>query len=269
VPAGRFDIVEEIQRTPTPQRINELRGDRWDEEKVGIIQAAELPDGRLHPYDGGTRVRAKALDDPLYEFPTWIVPMTVQQAAKAFMAHNADSVKPNIMSQYKVGLVEGRPEFVAIDGALKYLGLVVGAVPRYGNGEAGVVAALAACKRIVERSAKDAEWNWARAERTLADVLLFCRGVYVGDTSAHHADLLQAVHALERLNPGLLADKARSTRLADVIRTKRMALWVNEAVALRETMGGSSSRGNTVAHLFARGYNARLRSGKLRSPQPS
>lgn len=274
VRAGDLDVIAAIQRTPTTQRIKQLSGDNWVEEKRGILLVARITDtrhkGTLHIYDGGTRWRAAVkTHGPDYLFPVYILDMTYKEAAAAFMANNTDARLPSKYYQYLIGLEcepTLYPQYFAIRDAMSALGLEVGTHPTYGNGAPGVVAAVTACERIVS-DWKKSLGTWEEASARLAEIIAYCREIYDYD-GAHNADLMQAMSLLWVLNP----DDFSRDSFRDSFRRKTekysVSQWSQKAKEAAESQGGSESRAVHLARRLARNYNLGRRSEKYMLVSP-
>lgn len=266
LPIRDLAVLEHIQRIPKESRLKAMSKHGWQPKKQGILLVAEIVDGphagTLHVYDGGTRFRlAKMTVGDEYVMPCWVEPMTEAEAAEKFDIFNSESKKPTAFDHYKVGVAYGEPHQVAIKKGLDALGLVGGETSSYGNGEPGVVAALASCKRIVEatyRATKDGEetHRWAEASRRLVEVLSILRDAYTDET-AHDSDMMQAVNRI-RVQHG--AEFSGSTRdfLVKVIGSATASRWRSLAQSNIEqsgSQGGSASRANFIATLLATEHN--------------
>lgn len=263
---GELTVLEHIQRVPRDSRVKSMAKGGWQPKKQGILLVANITDGKhagaKHVYDGGTRWRVGRMtvgDD--YVLPCWVEDMTEAEAAEKFDIFNSESKKPTAYDHYKVGIAYGEPYQVAIKGALDSLGLVGAETSSYGNGEPGQVAALAACKRVIDGAYKehkaltDEDERWELASERLAEVLSILRTAYT-DESAHDADLIQAVARL-RTQHGSLSQKARR-HLVNTIGSATAARWRAIAQGNIEqsgSQGGSVSRANFIATLLATEHN--------------
>lgn len=196
-----------------------------------------------------------------YVMPCWVEEMSEAEAAEKFDIFNSESKKPTAYDHYKVGIAYGEPYQVAIKRALDELGLVGGETSSYGNGEPGVVAALAACKRVVEgayKGARDAgndDLRWQLASDRLSEVLGVMRDAYTDD-SAHDADMLQAVARL-RAQHGEFGPAVRR-HLVNTIGSTTVSMWRSLAQRVQDqtgSQGGSSSRANFIAQILASEHN--------------
>lgn len=263
---GDVTVLEHIQRVPKQSRVKALGRYGWQTKKQGILLVALITDGdnagTYHVYDGGTRWRlAQETVGPDYVMPCWVEEMTEAEAAEKFDIFNSESKKPTAYDHYKVGIAYGEPHQVAIKRALDSLGLEGGETSSYGNGEPGVVAALAACKRIIQgvyKSAKeidDDQERWDLGSDRLAEVLSIMRDAYTDDT-AHDADMMQAVARL-RAQHGDLSPEVRR-HLVNTIGAATVTMWRSMAQNVQEasgSQGGSVSRSNFIATLLATEHN--------------
>jgi hypothetical protein len=263
---GDLTVLDHIQRVPRESRLKAMAKEGWQSKKQGIFLVAAITDGEFvgtkHVYDGGTRWRlGMATVGPDYVVPAWVEDMTEAEAAEKFDIFNSESKKPTAYDHYKVGIAYGEPHQLAIKAALDKLGLVGGETSSYGNGEPGVVAALAACKRIIQGTYKaaheveDPQERWDVASDRLAEVLAIMRDAYTDET-AHDADMLQAVSRL-RVQHGELSEETRR-HLVNTIGKATAALWRSMAQNVQEasgSQGGSVSRANFIATLLATEHN--------------
>lgn len=263
---GDVTVLEHIQRVPKESRVKALGKSGWQPKKQGILLVAKITDGNHmgthHVYDGGTRWRlAKSTVGDDYVMPCWVEDMTEAEAAEKFDIFNSESKKPTAYDHYKVGIAYGEPYQTAIKVALDDLGLVGGESSSYGNGEPGVVAALAACKRIIEGAYKSARdqtddtVRWARASERLVEVLAVMRDAYTDDT-AHDADMMQAVARL-RAQHGEFGPEVRR-HLVNTIGATTVSMWRSLAQRVQDqtgSQGGSSSRANFIAQILASEHN--------------
>jgi hypothetical protein len=273
---GDLTVLPHIQRVPKDSRIKALAKAGWQPKKQGILLVAHIQDGDhagvKHVYDGGTRWKlAKATVGDDYIMPCWVEDLTEAEAAEKFDIFNSESKKPTAYDHYKVGVAYGEPYQTAIKVALDQLGLEAGETSSYGNGDPGVVAALAACKRIIDgaykaaRDITDDHERWATASSRLVEVLEIMRDAYTDET-AHDADMMQAVARL-RAQHGELSAEARR-HLVNTIQTATVARWRSAAQSVQEasgSQGGSVSRSNFIAQLLATDHNgsAPTRAAKL------
>ena len=265
LPCSALDVIIEIQREPTPQRLSQL-GAIWNDARAGILLVAQITDkgvyhNTLHIYDGGTRWRvAKKLFGEDYEFDCFIRPMTLQEAAVEFLAENRDSMNPHFFYQYRVGLVAKEPVMLAIEGALKRVGVVAGTSSSYGNGQPGSVGSLKACERIISNHAKaggkKGQIAYSAAAQRLADVLDVSRSIY-NDKSAHNADLIQAIARLWALNEDKFKVEANVKRFVTTTGSMTLDAWNSQTTSARK-LGGSESRSTYLAYFIRRQYNKRL-----------
>jgi hypothetical protein len=268
---GDLRVLEHIQRIPKESRVKTMAKNGWQPKKQGILLVAKISDGdnvgALHIYDGGTRHKvALATVGPDYVLPCWVEDLTEAEAAEKFDIFNSEAKKPTAFDHYKVGIAYGEPHQIAIKAALDRLSLVGGETASYGNGEPGVVAALAACKRVITGSYKaDRELpedvRWERASERLAEILSILRDAYVDET-AHDADMIQATARL-RAQHGEFSAKTRA-HLVNVIGAHTAAQWRSMAQTVQETsgsQGGSSSRANFIATLLATNHNGSAKAG--------
>jgi hypothetical protein len=270
-------VLEHIQRVPKDSRVKSMAKGGWQAKKQGILLVAKITDGAhrgtLHVYDGGTRWRVGMQTvGGDYEIPCWVEDLSEAEAAEKFDIFNSESKKPTAYDHYKVGIAYGEPYQTAIKAALDSLGLVGGETSTYGNGEAGQVAALAACKRVIDGAYKEhrqldaSPERWEKASERLADVLALLRDAYTDET-AHDADMIQAVARL-RTQHGEFSKRTRR-HLVNTISSATAARWRSIAQGNIErsgSQGGSVSRSNFIATLLATEHNSSAPSGaKLRT----
>lgn len=284
LPAKDLTVIAVIQRQPSPARVRQFQGDKWDEAKTGILSVAWISDGeykgRLHIVDGGTRWKAKMNDgDENYMFPCYVKDMTLEGAARAFLAFNKDSMKPSAFSRYVVGIRAGEPSALAVQAALESIPLTPNpSASSYGNGDGspGDFAAFAAAERIVLK-AYAAEGDWDAASTLLAWSLHSGRRAYPqhgqpGAAHGHDADMIQAIARIGMANPLVLRDDQRESNLARGIntwlgkgerntklfktgQTMEPAHWKVELMNTTKNHGGSSSRGQVLARLLVTNHN--------------
>jgi hypothetical protein len=273
VPNGRLEmlavqdltVLEHIQRVPKESRIKTLAKAGWQAKKQGILLVAHITDGEFagakHIYDGGTRWRlALRTVGGEYVLPCWVEDMTEAEAAEKFDIFNSESKKPSPFDHYKVGIAYGEPYQTAIKAALDRLDLVGGESSSYGNGAPGEVAALVACKRVIDGAYKEdrkleESKRWTRASNRLIEVLEITRTAY-SDGTAHDADMIQAVARL-RTQHGEFSDATRR-HLINVVSSASVSRWRSLAQSNIEasgSQGGSESRANFIATLLATEHN--------------
>ena len=265
-PLGALTVIEEIQRVPKDSRLKTLGRHGWQPKKQGILLVARILDGehkgKLHIYDGGTRYRLGLRTvGSSYVMPCWIEDMLLAEAAEKFDIFNSESKKPSAYDHYKVGIAYGEPHQTAIKQALDKLGLVGAETSSYGNGEPGEVAALVACKNVVNGAVKehkelpDAD-RWAAGSDRLVEVLQILRDAY-SDPGAHDGDMLQAVARLRTQN-GVFSAETRA-HLVEVISRLPVTQWRSMAQSVKEasggSQGGSQSRANFISTLLATEHN--------------
>lgn len=269
---GDLNVIEHIQRVPKESRVKSLAKNGWQPKKQGILLVAKITDGdhagTLHVYDGGTRLRVglrTAGED--YPIPCWVEDLSEAEAAEKFDIFNSESKKPSAYDHYKVGVAYGEPYQMAIKHALDSLGLVGGETSSYGNGEPGRVAALVACKRVVDGAYKshrdlgEDPQRWTLASERLEVILSILRDAYTNE-DAHDADMIQAVARL-RTQHGRFSQKTRR-HLINTIGSATAARWRSLAQSNIErsgSQGGSVSRANFIATLLATEHNRSASSG--------
>ena len=287
LPAKDLTIIRVIQRQPSPARIRQFQGDKWNEAKTGILSVARISEGeyegRLHIVDGGTRWQAKMNDgDDNYMFPCYVKDMTLEGAAQAFLAFNKDSMKPSAFSRYQVGIQAGEQVAHAMKRAFGLVPVAPNAsVSNYGDGGTpGDFAAIAAAERIVTTAYK-AEGDWEKASDLLAWCITMGRLAYPqhghpGTAHGHDADLIQSIAAVGTANPLLIGDDQRETQLGHGIntwlgtgklntklfkygQTMEPSHWKVAVVDATKNHGGSSSRGQALARLLVTNHNRELK----------
>lgn len=286
LPAKDLTVIPTIQRQPSAARVRIFQGEKWDEAKTGILQVARVIDGeyagRLHIVDGGTRWKAKMDDgDENYMFPCYIRDMTYEEAAKAFLAYNKDSMKPSAYAKYNVGVRAGEPAALAIKKALEMIPVTPSpSVSSFGDeGRPGDFAAFAAADRIVQKAYGE-EADWDKASELLAWSIKVGRRAYPqhgqpGAAHGHDADTIQAIAKIGMANPLIMDDDQREGQLARAISTwlgnteRAQRLWKRgmkmepshwkvELMAEMKNHGGSASRGNVLARLIVRNHNREM-----------
>lgn len=288
LPAKDLTVIVAIQRQPTPARIRQFQGEKWNEAKTGILQVARITDGeykgRLHIVDGGTRWRAKMNDgDDNYMFPCYVREMTLEEAAKAFLAFNKDSMKPSAFSRYVVGVRAGEPAALAMKRAFEFVPVSPNpSTSTFGNGDGspGDFAAIAAAERIATTAYKvDGDWDQA------SDLLVWCittgRRAYPqhghpGTAHGHDADIIQAIAAVGMVNPLVMGDDQkehnftraintwlgtgeRNTKLFKYGQLMEPSHWKVALVDATKNHGGSSSRGQALAKLLVTNHNREMK----------
>lgn len=287
LPAKDLTVIAAIQRQPSPARVRQFQGEKWNEAKTGILSVARISDGeykgRLHIVDGGTRWKAKINDGgENYMFPCYVRDMTLEDAAKAFLAFNKDSMKPSAFSRYTVGVRAGEPAALAVKAALESIPLTPNpSASLYGNGDgtAGDFAAFAAAERIVLKTYA-VEGDWDKASDLLAWSIKIGRRAYPqhgqpGTAFGHDADIIQAIARIGADNPLVLGDDQRehnlthavstwlgtgdvNTKLFKTGATMEPSHWKIELMRETKNHGGSSSRGQVLAKLIVRNHNRSL-----------
>ncbi len=283
LPAKDLSIISAIQRKPTDARVRKFRGERWDEAKTGILQVARISDGeyagRLHVVDGGTRLKAKMEDgEENYMFPCYVRNMTFEEAAKAFLAYNKDSMKPSAFARYQVGIRAREEAALAMEAAFASIPVdpSMSSSTFGGNGVPGEFAAIAAAERIVQKTYA-VEGDWDKASEMLAWCINMGRRAYPqhgqpGTAYGHDADIIQAVHRIGMSNPLVIGDEERERKLAHAISTwtgtgerntklfktgqiMEPSHWKVALVEATKNLGGSSSRGDALARLIVTNHN--------------
>lgn len=275
--ARDLHIIRAYQRKPSEERLRKF--DPWEDAKVGIILVAQITDGthkgRLHPYDGATRVLVKQRTEPDYVFPCYVTPMTGQEAAEAFLVFNQESVRPSAFNRYQVGIHAKKSAPLQIKRALDALEL--DASPGHssygGDGKRGEFAAFAAAERIVSTAFARSD-SWPMAGAHFAWCLTLTRAAYPdhgspGTPDAHDADIIQAASYLGLTYPAIVGDSDAEAHVRDAMTTwhgARSAL-LEEAQAMRPghwrqllagasgNTGGSQSRGYQIGALIATNHN--------------
>lgn len=287
LPAKQLTVIRAIQRQPSPARVRQFQGEKWNEAKTGILSVARITQGeyrgRLHIVDGGTRWQAKINDeDENYLFPCYVREMTLEEAARAFLAFNKDSMKPSAFSRYAVGIRAGEPAALAMQRAFELVPVSPNpSISNYGNGNvAGDFAAIAAAERIATTVYK-AEGDWDKASDVLAWCITMGRRAYPqhghpGTAHGHDADIIQAIASIGMVNPLVIGEDEREHNLAYGINTwlgtgernqrlfkygQKMepSHWKVVLVDATKNHGGSSSRGQALAKLLVTNHNRELK----------
>lgn len=288
LPAKDLTVIRAIQRQPSPARVRQFQGEKWNEAKTGILQLARISEGeykgRLHIVDGGTRWQAKINDgDENYLFPCYVKHMTLEEAAKAFLAFNKDSMKPSAFSRYVVGVRAGEPVALAMKRAFELVPVSPNpSVSTFGNGDGvpGDFAAIAAAERITTTAYK-ADGEWDKASDLLTWTIKMGRDAYPqhghpGTAYGHDADIIQAIASIGMQNPLVIGEDQRETNLAHGIhtwlgtgerntklfkhgQTMEPSHWKVALVDATKNHGGSSSRGQALAKLIVTNHNRELK----------
>jgi hypothetical protein len=287
LPAKDLTVIRAIQRQPSPARVRQFQGEKWNEAKTGILQVARITDGeykgKLHIVDGGTRWLAKKDEDENYMFPCYVREMTLEEAAKAFLAFNKDSMKPSAFARYVVGVRAGEQVALAMKRAFELVPVSPNAsVSSFGdgNGNIGDFAAIAAAERITMTAYK-AEGDWEKASDLLAWSISTGRRAYPqfgdpGTAFGHDADIIQAVASIGMLNPLMVEDDERvhnltlavntwygqgerNTKLFKYLQKMEPSHWKVAVVDATKNHGGSSSRGQQLAKLLVTNHNREMK----------
>jgi hypothetical protein len=288
LPAKDLTVIRAIQRQPSPARVRQFQGEKWNEAKTGILQVARITDGeykgRLHIVDGGTRWQAKMNDgDENYMFPCYVRDMTQEEAAKAFLALNKDSMKPSAFARYAVGVRAGEPAALAMKRAFELVPVSPNpSISSFGNGDGtpGDFAAIAAAERIATAAYK-VEPDWDKASGLLAWCITMGRRTYPqyghpGAAHGHDADIIQAIATIGMHNPLVIGDDPREHNLARGIntwlgagerntklfkygQTMEPSHWKVALVDATKNHGGSSSRGQALAKLLVTNHNREMK----------
>jgi hypothetical protein len=286
IAAKDLTVIWPIQRKASDARVRAIAAS-WDDTKVGILSVARITDGeykgKKHIYDGGTRWRSQMETEEgsnLYPFPCWIRPMTMHQAAEAFLDANSLSMKPSAFYRYSVGVRADKPAALAIKNALDAIGIEASpSRSTYGNGEPGTFAALAAAERIVLREFQTSG-DWDEAALALCWCISIGRKAYPqhgnpGTANGHDADLIQALSIIRTLNPGVVDGDKRESQLVHALTTwlgeggtkerlhrkgDRMepSHWRVTVIDATKNSGGSSSRGSQMARQIVLNHNQGL-----------
>jgi hypothetical protein len=280
IPAKNLRKLKGLQREITPARLRDF--DPWLEEKEGIILVAHITNGRhkgaSHCYDGGSRVEYMQGVDPDYPFRCWVLDMSEEAAARAFLAHNKDAKKPGAFARYAVGIHAGDQQSLAIKRSLDELHLSASAGRSlYGNGDGkgGEFAAFASAERIVA-AAYGEVGSWDEASDRFTWVLMMGREAYPqhgesGPAHGHDADLIQAVAHIATWNPDMVGDEKRERALRQAMNTwygspsvtslleprqvMRPPHWRLLAAQKGKTTAGSESRGMVMAREIVTNHN--------------
>jgi len=287
LPAKQLTVITAIQRQPTPARVRQFQGEKWDDHKTGILSVARITEGeyagRLHIVDGGTRWKAKINDgDDNYVFPCYVRDMNVEEAAQAFLAFNKDSMKPSAFARFQVGVRAGEKSAIAMKRAFEMVPVIPNqSVSTYGDENVpGDFAAIAAAERIVMTAYK-AEGDWDGAGDLLAWCITIGRRAYpqhghAGTAHGHDADIIQAIARIGMLNPLVVGDEQRERNLARGIntwlgtgerntklfkhgQTMEPSHWKVALVEATKSHGGSSSRGQQLAKLLVTNHNREMK----------
>jgi hypothetical protein len=280
LPAKALTVIKRFQRTPKPNRLNQLRK-MWDDEKVGCLHVAHITSGeykgKLHIYNGGTRWLVKMDDDPNYLFDCYIRDMTGEHAAKMFLSESQDSMKPSAFARFRVGTAAGEPTALAVQAALAAIPLTPDEGRSvYGNGTDGLFSAFAAAERIVKRSYAISE-DWELASEHLAWSITMGRAAYPqhgdnGSAHGHDADVIQAFSAIVLRNQRIVTEDGLDRKLVGAVNTyyagdakldrlfedrqmMKPEHWRTAFVATRGNMGGSESRGVQIARLVIKNFH--------------
>jgi hypothetical protein len=287
LPAKQLTVIKAIQRQPTPARVRQFQGEKWNEHKTGILSVAYITEGeyqgKLHIVDGGTRWAAKMNDgDENYVFPCYVRNMNLEEAAQAFLALNKDSMKPSAFARYQVGVRAGEESALAMKVAFDAVPVVPSqSTSTFGDDNvAGDFAAIAAAERIVTTAYK-ADGDWDKASALLAWCITIGRKAYPqhresGTAHGHDADIVQAIARIGMLNSLVIGDDDRERNLAKGINTwygegerntklfkthQKMepAHWKVAIVDATKNHGGSSSRGQQLAKLIVTNHNRKFK----------
>lgn len=287
LPAKQLTVIRAIQRQPTPARVRQFQGEKWNEHKTGILSVARITEGeykgRLHIVDGGTRWMAKMNDgDENYLFPCYVLDMNIEEAAQAFLAFNKDSMKPSAFARFQVGVRAGEEAALAMKRAFDIVPVIPSqSTSTYGDGDVpGDFSAIAAAERIVTTAYK-ADGDWDKASDLLAWCITIGRQAYPqhghnGTAHGHDADVVQAIARIGMLNPVVVGDEARernltrgintwmgtgerNTKLFKTGQTMEPAHWKVALVEATKSHGGSSSRGQQLSKLIVTNHNRKLK----------
>lgn len=215
-------------------------------------------------------------------FPCYVREMTLEDAAKAFLAFNKDSMKPSAFSRYMVGVRAGEPAALAMKRAFELIPVSPNpSVSTYGdgNGNLGDFAAIAAAERIVTTAYK-AEGDWDKGSDLLAWTITMGRRTYQqhghpGAAFGHDADIIQAIATVGMQNPLVFGDDQKEHNLARGIntwlgkggrleklfkhgQTMEPSHWKVALVDATKNHGGSFSRGQALAKLLVTNHNREL-----------
>ena len=290
-------VLSHLQRIAPDSRIRKMAAE-WDDEKASHLKVGHILDGPnkgvLHVYDGGTRAMCRGVDiiskghrhnmadklpagafDPDYMFKCVIDPMTEVEAARQFHVCNGLARKPGKLQEYRVGLIAGEVDALAVEHGLSLVGLIAETTSAtYGNGEPGNVGAIAACYRVVEDGKRaaasagitDIAEQWEHGSALLADSLRLSRQAFQ-NADGHDADIIQAVARLLRFND-MLSNPSNPKyvqtrqRLSSTLGSAAVAAWRSQSIMARDqatTYGGSASRSIHMARVIAERVNKAYR----------
>jgi len=298
VPAGRLNLLFDVevggerhylQRCESANRIRTLR-EEWDDTLVGVLQVHILVDhptepGIWHVGEGGCRLRAKTdveatgLEaEPGYEFLCVIEEVAVRESARRFIGQNKYRKAVPKLDEYRVALTAQEPWALAIRDGLHRHGLEINRFPRYGNGAAGHVAAVAGCEYAVLQAYR-AYADWWLASGHLAGVLEITRRGFAPVTGtereeaayAHDGDLIRAVSRIILRNAEKMAGVRNQQRLSDKLGMHSASWWKSTSQELSTSRGatpGSGGRPGYLAGLIVWEFNKRL-SEERRLTSPS
>lgn len=288
VSRSALDVVTEVTikgNRLALQRRDERNANRlkrnWDEARVGTLTAVELPDGKYHLTDGGSRWLAKS-DEPDYMFDCAVYTFVdesgehagldderlVRALASLFAGRNEGSKNVAYFDRYLIGLTEGEQTWLAVDAGVRNAGLAIDRSP-----SATKVAAVRALYRIVERAAaacpldeatenEAIAYEWATA--ILTRLLETIKGSAVQlDHTAWDADYVQAVAQFYLRWPARLINDLRThQRLHDTLAKRTPAAWKtlgdSARIAGGVASGGSVSRSGYIFRAILEEYNKRL-----------
>lgn len=244
VPINLMKVNPLAQRELKQHRVDRLAAN-FDIEKLGI-PTVNHRDGFFWLVDGQTRVTALKQALPEWDGKqiqcTTYEDLTEQEEADLFLSLN-DVTPVSVMDKYKVGVVAGREEDVAIDRIIRKLGLKVG----LDNGE-GVIKAPGTLRRVYERSGKDV------LERTLRLTVEAW-----GDSGLQSAIIDGVAYAVDRYGNGL-DDEWFVQRMGNV-RGGVGALLSSAHILRKQT---SAAMGHAVAAALVNAYNGGSNRGGIK-----
>jgi hypothetical protein len=173
VPIALMRVSEVAQRDLRPSRVDELAKD-FDPEKIGVL-VVNKRDGLYWIIDGQHRkevLKAVGWGDQQVQCEIY-EGLTEAEEAEMFLGRN-DNLAVTSLAKFKVAVVAGRPDEVAIDKIVRSEGL------RIGSG-AGVIQAVGTLTRVYDRFGAD----------TLARSLAVIRDSY--GTPGMEAAVIEAV----------------------------------------------------------------------------
>jgi hypothetical protein len=241
--AGQLQVDPIVQREFKPHKARKL-SEEWEDTAVGVLVVSKRADGSHWIIEGQHRWAAGLdLFGEDYKFTCEVhTKLSLEDEAMMFLLINNNRTKPTPYDRFRIALVAGHADELAIDRVAQKLDLTLGPTAR-----SSTIGAIEALRRILQ----------AVDEEGLHDTIDVAIQAFGRHAETYDADMLQAIAALLEAKPDL-----DQRRLAKVLtKSGRTPMTVNDwkrAGAQIRKHGGSSSRRLPIARLIGEAYDRGL-----------